>query len=343
MYYPLPSKARILLSRTDNLGDVLLTLPLCGFLKRALPDIHLIFLAKRYTAEVLRQCEHLDEVWCWEDFQGESERAAQGRCQSIDYVLHLRPDRVISQYFSKALKPSAHVIGTSSRWYHFLSCHSLAVLPRKSSDDHEAQLNLGLLRAMGFQSHQLPSFDHLAALCGLHAPALTAEEGQVVAGLHLAQWPKEKWILLHPLSHGSAQNWPLEHYGALVETLAPQGYRFLVSGGPKEEPALRAYFGGKADGMRVIAGETSLRQLMVILTQVGLVIAASTGPLHLASLLGTPVIGLFPGRRPMHAGRWRPLGFPQQILSSSPAGHVRDVTPQQVEQAMKHLLELAIY
>ncbi|MFC7667381.1 glycosyltransferase family 9 protein [Hymenobacter humi] len=37
-------------------------------------------------------------------------------------------------------------------------------------------------------------------------------------------------------------------------------------------------------------------------------VAGSTGPLHLAAALGRHALGLYPPIRPMHPGRWAPLG-----------------------------------
>jgi ADP-heptose:LPS heptosyltransferase len=43
-------------------------------------------------------------------------------------------------------------------------------------------------------------------------------------------------------------------------------------------------------------------------------VACSTGPLHLAGILGKNAIGLFSPKRPIHPGRWKPLGLKTSIL-----------------------------
>jgi ADP-heptose:LPS heptosyltransferase len=55
-------------------------------------------------------------------------------------------------------------------------------------------------------------------------------------------------------------------------------------------------------------GRLTVEELMGGLGHAGLCVAASTGPLHLASALGTPVVGLFGGEAPFWPERWRPLG-----------------------------------
>ena len=43
---------RIIISRTDSIGDVMLTLPMCVWLKKNIPGVELIYLGKNYTKPV---------------------------------------------------------------------------------------------------------------------------------------------------------------------------------------------------------------------------------------------------------------------------------------------------
>ena len=65
------------------------------------------------------------------------------------------------------------------------------------------------------------------------------------------------------------------------------------------------------DGM----GIWSLADLMVVLGHVGVVVASSTGPLHIASALDTPVVGLYRADAPFWPERWAPLG-PSKLLAT---------------------------
>jgi ADP-heptose:LPS heptosyltransferase len=55
-------------------------------------------------------------------------------------------------------------------------------------------------------------------------------------------------------------------------------------------------------------GRFSVAELMALLARVDAVVAASTGPLHLAAALGTPVVGLYGGGAPVWPARWHPVG-----------------------------------
>ena len=57
-----------------------------------------------------------------------------------------------------------------------------------------------------------------------------------------------------------------------------------------------------------LTGRLSLPQLIAFIAGADGLVAGSTGPLHLAAALGRHALGLYPPIRPMHPGRWGPLG-----------------------------------
>jgi ADP-heptose:LPS heptosyltransferase len=52
----------------------------------------------------------------------------------------------------------------------------------------------------------------------------------------------------------------------------------------------------------------SLNQLIAFIDYSDALVAASTGPLHIAAALGKVAIGIYPPIKPMHPGRWAPVG-----------------------------------
>ena len=47
---------------------------------------------------------------------------------------------------------------------------------------------------------------------------------------------------------------------------------------------------------------------MGFINQADGIVAASTGPLHIAAALGKFAVGIYPPIKPMHPGRWAPIG-----------------------------------
>jgi len=93
-----------------------------------------------------------------------------------------------------------------------------------------------------------------------------------------------------------ARKWPKDRYAALADELVATtpGARVCFIGAPNE----RAYVQSIADLCRtprrhVLAGEISLRELLVLFAEAKLVVSNDSGPMHLASLVDAPIIGLF--------------------------------------------------
>ena len=53
---------KIIISRTDSIGDVILTLPLAGYLKQCFPQTKIVFFGKSYTKAVVDACKYVDEI-----------------------------------------------------------------------------------------------------------------------------------------------------------------------------------------------------------------------------------------------------------------------------------------
>jgi ADP-heptose:LPS heptosyltransferase len=93
-----------------------------------------------------------------------------------------------------------------------------------------------------------------------------------------------------------ARKWPKERYAQLADELVahtPTG-RVLWIGAPNEREYVDSVASlCKTPRRHVVAGELSLRELVVLFAEARLVISNDSGPMHLACLVDAPVIGLF--------------------------------------------------
>ena len=105
-----PDFAHVLITRTDNIGDVVLTLPLAGWLKQRFPHIRISFLCREYAAPMVRCCKALDAVVAVEQIQ---DMTAELKLSDIDTIIFAKPDRAIA----KAAKAAGirNRVGTSHR------------------------------------------------------------------------------------------------------------------------------------------------------------------------------------------------------------------------------------
>ena len=166
-------------------------------------------------------------------------------------------------------------------------------------------MNFELARPFGLKS--IPSFESIIAI-GPHFSLPIKPTPKALKNIDLSNA-----IVLHPKSQGSAIEWPIEKYHALSEQLIQSGKTVLITGTEKEGEMMRKQF-SFSQHLIDLTGQLTLSELIALLSKVKVVVACSTGPIHIAAVLGTPTIALFSSLKPIHPGRWRPLGEKSKVL-----------------------------
>ena len=299
---------RIIISRTDSIGDVMLTLPLCAWIKNNFKGVHVIFLGSLYTKPVINCYSSVDEFIDWKEIENlpTSHKIESFRNLKADIIVHVFPRKEIASLAKKA--KIQYRIGTSHRTFHFLTCSHRINFTRKKSILHESQLNFELLRPFGLT--EIPSLEELNQItCNFIAPKAELPEF-IIKKLNTN---KDKNVILHPKSQGSAVEWGLENYRSLSLKLEKLGYTVFFTGTEKEGEQFRSSIHFN-DHIIDTSGKLTLNQLIYFISICGSLVACSTGPLHIAGYLNCKAIGLYSPRKPIHPGRWRPLGSNVEIL-----------------------------
>lgn len=298
---------RILVVRTDRLGDVILTLPMFPLLRRCFPDAHLAVLIRRYTAELLEGNPYIDEVLRYDRDGGLvpfREMCATLRAQRFDAAIVVYPRLRLAWLMFRSGIPVR--IGTGYRYYSPLFNRKVFE-HRKDARRHEVEFNVRLLEEIGctVPASWKPEFTIVIP------DAVRASIEGLFASLGVAS---KDIVVLHPGSGGSAREWPLRNFGALAHRLADCGFAVLVTGTQAEEQKVRAVVSASGGTAMSVAGKCSLKQLAALLQRAKLFVANSTGPLHLAVAMGTPVVGLYPQHIAMSATRWGPYTDKKTVL-----------------------------
>jgi len=150
--------------------------------------------------------------------------------------------------------------------------------------------------------------------------------------------------LINPGAGWGAKRWPVERYAEVARGLMARGLRVLVNAGPGEEPMADVIVKGASSAAIPLA--MSLDQLIAVTRRVSLCIAGDTGPLHLASALGRPVVGIYgptdPSRNGPYGTRFRVLRSPESRRDHTrrpePEAGLLTITPEAVLQAADELL-----
>ncbi len=298
---------RILLSRTDAIGDLILTLPVTRSIKEAYPDLHITMLISEYTEPLLAGEEYVDGVITIAarelgNYVEVKELSNLLRTADFDAVVFFYPR--FSLALAAWIARIATRVGTAYRSYSLLF-NKRVRLHRKHSGKHELDLNYDLAEAVfpGLPCHE----PHLTVL-GQEldsARALRAEQGVE---------PGESYVIIHPFSHGSAPNWTLDRYLLLAKELAASGVTVLITGSPTERERIEAALRNGPAGVVNIAGKTDLHQLKGLIKTAALVVSSSTGPIHIAGAVGTFAVGIYPPQAVLSPVRWGPRGGANKLF-----------------------------
>jgi len=118
--------------------------------------------------------------------------------------------------------------------------------------------------------------------------------------------PGRPLVVISPCSsqrRSNFRNWEVANFVAIARRLESEhGARVVVTGGPSP---LEAAYGRRIAGSSAgdnLAGRTTLGQVAALLAAADLVICPDSGPAHVATALGTPVIGLYATSNPERTG-----------------------------------------
>jgi ADP-heptose:LPS heptosyltransferase len=126
----IPAQPTIAISRTDGLGDVILTLPIANWIRENFPKATIIFFCKSYTAPVVRLCPAIDHIVHWDELAASPEKIILETIQSlkIDIFIHAFPQHQLAKIVKQADIKSR--IGTAGRFYNWLYCNQLIFFSR---------------------------------------------------------------------------------------------------------------------------------------------------------------------------------------------------------------------
>lgn len=292
----------LLVRATNWLGDTLMTVPAVYRMRRAVPaPCGLFVLCPEGLAPVWEAAPWVDEVIT---FPGKR----LGR-QARRRLRRLRPGVavVLPNSFGSALDVwRAGVprrLGREGRGRSGLLTDRLPTWPRPSGvvSEHQVGRYLELAAALG-------DIDWGTACPRLEVPdaAGTAAEFGIVAD------KESPCLVIAPgAAYGPAKQWPVERFAAVAREW--EG-RVIVVGTGRERMAA-THVAAEVDGVLNLAGETSLRQLMAVVTCATCVVANDSGVMHLAAALGTQGVAIFGSTDPVATG---PVGGRWIVLQNAP-------------------------
>jgi heptosyltransferase-3 len=293
---------RILISRTDAIGDMVLCLPMAGFLKQQ-SDYTIHILAQNFVRDIVLASPFVDEFISWDELNSltVAEATLQLEREKYDVFILVYPVLKPLQLAKWAKIPIR--IATSHRWYSWCYATHLAYFSRKKCESHEAILNLKLLKLFSTTPEKAEAL--------IPFSRLQMDRG----GKQYPLFDSDRFnLIIHPGSAGSGQEWPLEYYCRLIESLPKSQFKVFITGSAQEAKLYSDYLSKRTPQAILLLGQTDLSELMHLIATADGLIASSTGPVHLAAALGIHTLGLYPTVR--QVTRWKPIGIKAEYLAA---------------------------
>jgi heptosyltransferase-2 len=294
---------RILVARSDRIGDVLISTPVLKALRDHYPSSFIAMMVAASNRELVEGNPYLDQVILL-DKDGEH-RGLWGTLALSRRIRRSRFDVAVILHPTVRVHLICFLAGIRERIGYdrkapFLLTQALAHRKQEGLK-HEMEYNADLLRPLGIVG--LPRQLTLPAnpAADLKVDELLRRKG--VGG-------RDILVALSPTSSGPPRNWPAAKFAALAERLnLIPGVKVCVVAHADHRALTQQVIKLAQAPVLDLTGAFTLSELGCFFKRCRLVISNISGPAHLSVAVGTPVISIFGGNQPgLSPVRWRPLG-----------------------------------
>lgn len=285
-----------MVSRADRIGDLVLTLPAIGWLKKS-TGAHVTLHCSFYARDIGLWAKHngiVDELIWREDPDSESFVGVQPPYTHALSFFHCSETRDLFRLTRPGVSFGPRT-KLSAMW-----CYSKTLAQHRSQVAmSEMQYNVELAKA-ALKEWKLNAIE-FSGLPKLRVPVEWTANVDMPRG-----------IVVSLSNGGSAGNWSVQDYLRWVKENAPnEPIDFLVAGldASSRKQELKAWDGFDSTRHRIVETLNSVGNLVAYLSRAKRLVASSTGPLHVAHAAGVDVLGIYPIKKVESFKRWRPDGY----------------------------------
>lgn len=316
---------KILLVRPRLIGDVLLTTPALGALRRRFPDARLTYVVEPMAAPVLSSNPHLEELIVLQHRRGWSRLAedwrvaARLRRKEFDVAidLHGGPRSAWLTFASRArIRVGYDVSGRRWMYTHVVP------RPRGYGPRHSVRNQWDLLIPVdGGLGEADPDIDRL------EMPVTDAGRRSVRAKLRaLDVADGSAPIVVHVGAGNEFRKWPETSFAEVAAALAEEDSRravVIVGSGDDASAIERVVAGARqlapsAAARIVPAADWTLPELRALMDVATLFVGGDSGPMHIAAASDVPIVAIFGPTLPVHWAPWRPARLPFVAVEPGP-------------------------
>ena len=306
---PFADCTRALVVKLRHHGDVLLAAPVLSVLKAHAPRLEVDALVYDDTAPMLEGHPALTELHCvgrswrrlgaWQQLRRERALLRHLRARRYDLLVHLT-DHPRGAWLARLLGVRygvAPIVAQRGRWWGKSFTHLYPLVRNR----HQVEVHLDALRRIGIQ----PGINERKLQ---FVPGRDAE--RKIATLALP----DGFVHMHPASRWTFKCWSAERNAQLIDRLAADGARVVITAAPNESAFIDQIVTRSASQPINLAGKLSLKELGALTARARLFIGVDSMPMHLAAAMGTPSVALF---GPSSEDEWAPWQVEHRLVTST--------------------------
>jgi heptosyltransferase II len=278
-----PNIRKIFIRSTNWIGDAVMTTPAMGRVRAAFPQAEIVVAANPTVAELLGYHPNCDRLLVY-DKKGKH----HGPGGLLQFCTQIRKERFdMAVLFQNAIEAAimTTVAMIPIRAGYTTDCRGILLTHRVSGwrearRFHHTDYYLNMLEGLGIRGGN----GRLQLRC--------RDEELAWAGEKLGDG---RWVAVNPgATYGSAKRWFPERFAAVADAIAEEfSVRILLIGGPNEGWIAEEVESNMRTRPFNLAGKTSVRHLMALLSQCCLLITNDSGPMHVAAAFGIPIVAIF--------------------------------------------------
>jgi len=283
--------------RLSALGDVCHVLPVVRTLQDAWPGTSFTWIIGKLEHRLLGHLPDVEFVVFDKKAGARAYRELRARLagRSYDALLHMQ--LAFRASLAAALVPARRRIGfdrARARELQWLFTNA-SIAPR--SREHVQDSLFGFAEALGVRARSMR--------WNIPLPQAALEYANVVVP------DGEPTLVLSPCSSHPLRNWSPERYASVADhAVRRHGLRVLICGGPSP---LELEYGARIEGLMRercvnMVGKDTLLQLLATLARATVLVTPDSGPAHMATTVGTPVVGLYAATNPARSGPYYSRG-----------------------------------
>lgn len=281
---------RVIVRMPNWLGDLVMATPILADLRHHWPKAKITAMCQGILGNVIQEDPHIDEVVNfkrpkgWLNRQNYQDIAVPLKKEGYDLGILLTNSFSSAYWFWRG-----HVqnrLGFATHWRSKLLNHPVP-FPAQRNKQHLVVTYKMLLEPLGISVSQTSPSLYLNSQEQQAAKDKLANRGVQ---------PTDLLIGINPgAAYGSAKCWLPECFKQLTQNLLDHypNLKILFFGDKAGAPLVQEICSGFPDRVIDLAGQTTLRELIALIKACHLFLTNDSGPMHVASALGIPLIALF--------------------------------------------------